>query len=778
MIDKAATIKEAQKFLAKGQLDKAIAEWEKLAAAYPEGNTFNFVGDLYLKKGNQQKAAENYHKATSVFKTEGFALKALALYKKILNINPHDADALYALGQLNEEKSIITDAVKYYLAAAEIYSRDNLKNKLLEVYERIVGLAPSNIHLRVKLAEMFSKHGFAAEASNEYRQIGLLYERQGNMELCGRYFMKSIELQPGNRETLIATSRMFEKQGDLEQALRHVNLAIERTGEDRELLLLASNLHSMRGDFEEALKLVGKVTEAQPSDIDARKTLADLYRMSGNDEKAWQEYITVIEALTADGRADEAVAALESFKSLEPVESRKMLISIHRRLDREEPAVGEMLELAQYYENNDMKEAALSALKEALLIQPGNESLASSIEELERELLGGEAAEGLVIAQKPEAQTAGVQTEQKAAPETEAGKTLDETLLEADIFIRYGLYPDAKKLLNELKLKEPANIEVHRKLKTLFTATGEQEAVVTECIILAELYGREGDTQNRTALLREAYELNPEDPRLAGKLPDTVRPAKEETRPEAAGFMDVLETPAGRGTAIDDYGEELAQVEFYIKEGQNHEAGEILDRLIALFPENEELKSKQRMLHTARSAAPKLEVVKPEAAGPGEPEIESEVLEIFEEFKKGLEKELSAEDTETHYNLGIAYREMGLVDDAIRSLQTSRRDPKYFVGATSMLGLCYMQKGLYPLAIDSFQSALLKSRPEDSWGLKYELAEAYEKSGNQSEALRLFTEVYGWDSKFREVEQKIESLKNSLAAKQKAKNRRSRVSYI
>ncbi len=105
MADKTAIIKSAQKFLAKGQVDKAIAEWEKLLDT-ADATTFNMVGDLYLKKGDGKKAIENFHKAARVFRDEGFSLKGLAIYKKILNVSPTEADALFALGELNEEKGI------------------------------------------------------------------------------------------------------------------------------------------------------------------------------------------------------------------------------------------------------------------------------------------------------------------------------------------------------------------------------------------------------------------------------------------------------------------------------------------------------------------------------------------------------------------------------------------------------------------------------------------------------------------------------------------------
>ncbi len=91
MPDKAFVIKEVQKYLAKGQIDKAITEWEKLIKEYPDGNTYNALGDLYLKKGDRKNALNSFREAAKFFKKEGFSHKALGLYKKILNINPADA---------------------------------------------------------------------------------------------------------------------------------------------------------------------------------------------------------------------------------------------------------------------------------------------------------------------------------------------------------------------------------------------------------------------------------------------------------------------------------------------------------------------------------------------------------------------------------------------------------------------------------------------------------------------------------------------------------------
>ena len=88
------------------------------------------------------------------------------------------------------------------------------------------------------------------------------------------------------------------------------------------------------------------------------------------------------------------------------------------------------------------------------------------------------------------------------------------------------------------------------------------------------------------------------------------------------------------------------------------------------------------------------------------PEGEASLEDIFREFKKGVEQQLSAEDYETHFNLGIAYKEMGLVDEAIGEFQLASKDPARAVECCSMLGLCFLEKGMPQLAIKWYRKGL------------------------------------------------------------------------
>jgi tetratricopeptide (TPR) repeat protein len=423
---------------------------------------------------------------------------------------------------------------------------------------------------------------------------------------------------------------------------------------------------------------------------------------------------------------------------------------------------------------------------------------------------------------------------------------------------------------------------VHLRLKTLYRDIQEKELAVTECIILSELYKRREDEVSSTEVLKEAYEISPEDPRIAARgIAQLIKPAA--TAAASAGDFGASETLTE--PAWEDYEEEITEADFYARQGLITEALKILEKLHKLFPDNTEIMERLEALgqtaslpddgkmtgnvelsdtldipepsespvgpdisETVKSAEEFEMIGKVESEGSSElpertemfgnlelkdevssegiseaksplaeapqetrepeyedfslsdnelidaqempePALDNDVLEIFQEFKRGLEKELGDEDSETHYNLGIAYKEMGLVDDAIKEFQTSRNDEKRFLQSSTMLGVCYIEKGLYGLAIDVLNNAILTMKDKDDsyWALRYELAEAYEKNRNLREALALYTEIYGWNAKFRSVSDKLSQLQpqtprpaeqDKEKSKEQPKERKNRVSYL
>jgi tetratricopeptide (TPR) repeat protein len=144
-------------------------------------------------------------------------------------------------------------------------------------------------------------------------------------------------------------------------------------------------------------------------------------------------------------------------------------------------------------------------------------------------------------------------------------------------------------------------------------------------------------------------------------------------------------------------------------------------------------------------------------------EEEQSLEEIFKEFKKGVEQQLDAEDYDTHYNLGIAYKEMGLTDEAIGEFQLASKDPKRSVECASMLGLCFLEKGMPQLAIKWYRKGLEmpEINEEEHVGLLYDLGNAYIEVGDTQNAQKAFMEVYGMNTNYRDIVGRIKQIEGA-----------------
>jgi len=147
-----------------------------------------------------------------------------------------------------------------------------------------------------------------------------------------------------------------------------------------------------------------------------------------------------------------------------------------------------------------------------------------------------------------------------------------------------------------------------------------------------------------------------------------------------------------------------------------------------------------------------------------------DLSEMFGELKQELEEEVMAgdDDPETHYNLGVAFREMGLLDEAIAELQkvcTSIDRGHAFaqpVQTYTWLAQCFLDKGVPEAAIRWYEKALSIPGLDDEarLAINYELGSACESAQDKPAALRHFTNVYGTNIDYRDVAERIQALKS------------------
>ena len=139
------------------------------------------------------------------------------------------------------------------------------------------------------------------------------------------------------------------------------------------------------------------------------------------------------------------------------------------------------------------------------------------------------------------------------------------------------------------------------------------------------------------------------------------------------------------------------------------------------------------------------------------------VDEVFQEFKKGVAKTVDANDADTHYDLGIAYKEMGLVEDAINEFKVATSSRKKAPDAFYMMSLCHAELGRNAEAINRLKDALNCEgiAPAQEIACLFELGQAYQRTDDPQEALYYFKKVMKKDPKYQGVSDRVAALEAS-----------------
>jgi pilus assembly protein FimV len=552
-INRNSVIKEAQKFAGKGQFDKAIAEWRKLVKDTPnDANIFNTIGDLCLKKNAKAEAVDAYKRAADILAEDGFTSKAIALYKKVLNIDPEKIEVHLALGDMNADKGLTGNALESYKKVADHYKKKNDMPKALGIYQKMADLNPTNIAFRMKLTEMYLKEGMQQEAVKALLDAADQHISKDAFQDARQIFEKVLVADPDNKEVYHKAGIVYFKEGKFAEACKALKPAFESDPDNQDLINLYLEALTKAGRAGDADEIYKKLLLLDPSRQDLHEKLYQIYLDRKDFDKALKEAVVLAEHRAESMDLEGAAGILREFIAVtnDPLAGAVALAELFSKLGRTTDGARELVLAANVLMDRGSRDDAREVLGRASLLDPElnevkerlerftgaaqSEPAAPAAAEFTEE--PAEAVEELAIPEVPVLATAPPLRE---APEEDADPAVIEALTEVDVLIKYGLGAKAIEQLEGIVRRYPEDLKARARLLGLYRDQQNTMKAVVQALMLAELYQKKGRNDESQSVLRSALELAPGNPQIMAKL----GMAGDEAEPEVPEAIETIEEP-------------------------------------------------------------------------------------------------------------------------------------------------------------------------------------------------------------------------------------------
>ncbi len=555
-LDKNTVMAEAQKFVARGQYDRAIAEWKKLLCeSSHDANLYNTIGDLCMKKDAKADAVEAYRRAADILASEGFTSKAIALYKKTLNIDPQNIEVYLALGDLNAEKGLTGNALESYKIVSDYYIQQKDMGKALSIYQKMADLNPANIAFRIKLADMYAKQGMVAEASKAYLNAADVYLSKNAFNDARQLFEKVLSLDSENKDVYHKAGIVYIKEGKFGEACKALKPAFENEPDNRELADTYVDALINAGKDNDAELVLRRIIDAASDRIDSIQKLYTIYLLRKDHERALNTAVSLSNAFVAQDDQNAAEASLKKFIAACPnyTLGRLKLAEFYISVRRDDDAARTFFQAAEILYDEGNRDGAMAVLGRALDINPEMSEahelcnrLSTSIiaihpsPEPEEPRISASAVEPVewkpderqstvpvletpveepLYAETPIMETPSVAPSAERAPEPEViDPAITEACAEIDVLVKYGLATKALEQLENLVQKSPENIQIRVKLSNLYGDLGQMGKSASHMIVLADLYTARGMQDKADEILRTVLAIDPANAEVQSKL--------------------------------------------------------------------------------------------------------------------------------------------------------------------------------------------------------------------------------------------------------------------
>lgn len=760
-----------------GKLDDYARAAERLLGLQPDNlQLAKELAEVYLQKNDQKRALA---KLQVCFKADNRDIETLRLL----------AIAFQGLGQMSKTISVFKEL-------ARAYEDKNFRDEAEQVWAQVGQLDPNDPDLAARNGSMDAPSAPAPAPRGSNNATSMMPSYAGGPQPQATVAMQAHAPAPAGA-TMVAGA--------------HTPKAAPKPAENNlAKLLTETDVYVKYGLHDKALEHLRKVFAIDPENIDAHEKAYAIYVASNNHAQSFEQLLNVLRLHTRSGDAPRAQPYLAAILQQNPGHPEVPVFLAALRM-----AGATAAQPAQPTGEPEAEDAILvDSSDDEVIVADEPEEVISAEMSVEEAPLEAEAEFVDEPLQSDEVMLSAADAEVAEAVEVEPPPVPDEEPITSAPAYDPAQYdtPDGEPTTGEFSFGDPqeektGNTGLPIQKQDSTGRLGIPVTTVPSAPPVADfdydapgLGDDEHEAPTRVAPRLDASLLRPPPRQPEEEPPTTTTPIPEpEPEPELEPVaMEAAEEAVEAPPEDEPAGEECDEATFFVEQGLYEEAREILETVLIAYPDHRRAAQLMARVEAeeaggappaaseeaaeaptgesrdafdlAQELANELGDFGGEEAG-GDPgattaggdEYQVSVEEVFAEFKKGLEKVVKPEDVDTHYDLGVAYKEMGLIDDAVGEFSIARKGclgKRKEIDCLSMIGMLQVNRGDFTSAIDAYQQGLMSehAKGDVEKSLRYELAAAYEGSNQAGRALGQFLKVQALDGNYRDVASNVERL--------------------
>ena len=749
---------------------KAIQQAESGAETAPDLSLYNRVGDLYLKINDTAEAVRSYERAVDLYADQGFFNNAIALCGKILRVNPGRTQTYLKLSQLHARKNVVIESKRNLI---EFLERMNALGQLDQAFQAVKLFADQfsgSQEIRSMLVELLRATSREDEAREQLEKMAEDLEAVGDKAGArkARERLSSAATDPVQHPPAAAPPPPATKAGSSRSDLIFLDTGVELASPPPAAPRAAPS--PPRGVDPPSV-----APAAQPDPLDGPSVLEPEVEPAAEPMED-----LIIDSLVVEDHSADGLSSLDLDSPLE--------------IQRQEPP-----DLT--YEGTPLEGIQGTSFGEF------SPDLGASSLDIPGDLIVSFPDDEIVLDVPPE-------PEMSPDPERSMAEVTGPDALSVSEIEEPGS-PLTLAELEDRVLDDPENPDVHLAMAHGLMAAGDTGRVEEELALALAGYEDREDWIRAAEMADRLVELTPDSVSHHQK--------RVELAYRAGDRGPLLEAYLGLGDALSKSGALDKAIAVYgrvIEHDPNHaRAAAALAKLGAPVPGKveappEKPKAKPPSAPQATAAPPKAPAAAqppPPAPKPAPPPVpakapaapprkpapaasgdfvdlgsmifeeeknqrdtrmrvnrrdpqgqdeQREFHEILEQFKRGIDQNLESDDYEAHYDLGVAFKEMGLLDEAIGEFQKALRSPDGRLRTSEALGMAFFEKGQFAVCESILKRAIdgTPGSDEAKIGLLYWMGRAAEALGKEADAITCYERALVVDIRFMDLSKRVQRL--------------------